>query len=97
MPMRVDVSGPIVEWRGPAPYHFVVVPDDEADRIAHVAAAVTYGWGMVPVTCRIGDTVWTTSLWPRANAYVIPIKDQVRRAERLGLGDWTTVTVQLRV
>ena len=51
-PMRVDVSGPIVEWRGPAPYHFVVVPDDEADRIAHVAAAVTYPTVQTTPFCR---------------------------------------------
>jgi uncharacterized protein DUF1905 len=29
-----------------------------------VSASVTYGWGMIPVRVRIGDTEWTTSLWP---------------------------------
>jgi hypothetical protein len=50
---------------------------------------------MIPVTARIGGTGWTTSLWPKDGAYVVPIKTWVRRAERLELGD--TVTVHLTV
>ena len=29
---------------------------------------MTYGWGMIPVSVRIGDTEWTTSLWPKDGA-----------------------------
>ncbi|MGI3783213.1 MAG: hypothetical protein ACRYG2_20810, partial [Janthinobacterium lividum] len=38
----------VVTWRGPAPFHFVAVPDDVCAGLAAVAAQVTYGWGMVP-------------------------------------------------
>ncbi len=95
--MEVVVTGPVIEWRGPAPFYFVTLPHDEADRIAEVAAAVTYGWGMIPVTCRLGDTTWTTSLWPRQDSYVIPIKDKVRTAETIALGDVVSVTLTLQV
>jgi len=91
--MDLEFTAPVFEWRGPAPYHFLAVPEDEADQIRETAAFVTYGWGMVPVRGRIGKTDFTTSLWPKDGGYVVPIKDAVRKPERLALGD--QVTVQL--
>ncbi len=85
--MDVDVTGELVEWRGPAPFHFVAVPDEAADRIAAVAREVTYGWGVIPVTVRLGTTTWTTSLFPKDGGYLVPVKAAVRRVERADLGD----------
>ena len=56
---------------------------------------VTYGWGMIPVRGRIGDTDFTTSLWPKDGAYVVPVKTRVRKAEAIDVGD--TVTVRLTI
>ena len=50
---------------GAAPFRFVSVPEDESAELKSTAALVTYGWGMVPVEVRIGETRWTTSLWPQ--------------------------------
>jgi len=88
-------AGELWYWRGPAPYHFVTVPPDAARTIQSVAADVTYGWGMIPAEVRIGDSTWSTALWPKDGGYVVPIKDRYRKAERLVLGD--TVAVQLVV
>ena len=93
--MDLEFSAPMFEWRGPAPYHFVAVPEDEADELRDASAYVTYGWGMIPVRGRIGATDFTTSLWPKDGGYVVPIKDAVRKPERLELGD--EVTVQLTI
>ena len=93
--MDLDVTGAVWEWRGPAPYYFVTVPDDESAQIKQVAAGVTYGWGMVPVRGRVGDTGFETSLWPKDGGYVIPLKDAGRDAEGIEEGD--VVTVRLAV
>lgn len=95
--MELEFRGPLVEWRGPAPYHFVAVPEDEADQLHDTAAAVTYGWGMIPVRGRIGETEFTTSLWPKDGGYVVPVKDAVRRPERLALGDVVDVHLVIDV
>jgi hypothetical protein len=87
----------VFEWRGPAPYHFVALPERDAQEIADLAASVTYGWGMIPVRARIGATEFTTSLWRRDGTYVLPLKDVVRRSERIELGDTITVAMELRV
>jgi Domain of unknown function (DUF1905) len=88
-------SGELWHWRGPAPFHFVTVPDGEAEAIKEVSGRVSYGWGVIPVSARIQDTEWTTSLFPKDGGYVVPVKDAVRRAETLELGD--TVTVRLTI
>jgi hypothetical protein len=93
--VQLDFTGEVVHWRGPAPFHFVPVPDDGCAELRAVSTSVTYGWGMVPVRARIGATDWTTSLFPRDGGYVLPVKDAVRRAEQIDLGD--TVTVRLTV
>jgi hypothetical protein len=89
--MDLDVTGEIWEWRGPAPYYFVTVPPEASARLKEVAAGVTYGWGMVPVLARVGDTEWETSLWPKNGGYVLPLKDAVRHAEDLEDGEVVTV------
>jgi hypothetical protein len=82
-------------WRGPAPFYFITVPEDQCRELKAVSAEVTYGWGMIPATVRIGATEWTTALFPKDGRYLVPIKGGVRTAE--GLDDGDTVTVTLTV
>jgi hypothetical protein len=91
--MRIEFTGEVFEWRGPAPFFYVAVPDAESAELRSVASAVTYGWGMVPVAARIGGTAWRTSLFPKEGRYLVPLKVAVRRAEGIGAGD--TVAVRL--
>ncbi|MDF2846287.1 MAG: hypothetical protein K0R97_269 [Oerskovia sp.] len=95
--MEIEAVGEVWHWRGPAPFHFVTVPDDESARIHEVAALVTYGWGMIPVSARVGGTTWTTSLFAKDGLYVVPLKDAIRAAEGVELGDTVTVLLTLDV
>jgi hypothetical protein len=90
-------SGEIFEWRGPSPYYFVSVPDEECGAIEAVAAQVTYGWGVIPVAAQLGSTHWTTSLFPKDGGYLVPLKDKVRTAEELELGDVVAIRLTLDV
>lgn len=92
--MEIEFSGELVEWRGPAPYHFVPLPPEEADLVDEVKADVVY-WGVVPVRARIGGTAFTTSMFPREDTWFLPVKDAVRRAEQLELGDVVDVRLQV--
>ncbi len=85
--MDLEFSGEVWFWKGPAPHHFVTVPEDDAAELEAVAAMVSYGWGMIPVAARIGDTEWTTSLFPKHGSYVVPLKAVVRKAEGVDVGD----------
>lgn len=93
---RFVVTAAVFEWRGPAPFHFLAVTGELAVEIRDQAASVTYGWGMIPVACCIGATSFTTSLWPKGDDYYLPLKDAVRDAEGIELGEAVTVEFTLR-
>jgi hypothetical protein len=95
--MNLEFSGELWFWKGPAPWHYVTVPDEESAEIATVSAVVTYGWGVIPVKAQIGNTLWQTSLFPKDGLYLVPIKARVRQAEAIELGDQVTVSLILGV
>ena len=93
--MELGFTGEVWHWRGPSPYHFVTVPEPESAELRSTAALVTYGWGMIPVRLSVGATRATTSLFAKDGGYVVPLKDKVRNAEGIVVGD--TVTVRLEI
>jgi hypothetical protein len=94
--MVIEFGGEIWYWRGPAPHYFVTVPVEQSDDLKAILRFVTYGWGMIPANVRIGQTEWTTSLFPKNGGYIVPIKASVREAEQLDAGDQVTVRLEVR-
>lgn len=95
--MRLNFASDMFEWRGPSPFYFVRVPDEDAAQIAEVASMVTYGWGVIPVTVTIGSSTVTTSLFPKDGGYLVPIKNAVRLPEKISVGDAVDVTLSIAV
>ena len=93
--MNFEFTGKIFFWRGPSPYYFVAVPDQPSQDIKAISRLVTYGWGVIPVHVRIGQTEWKTSLFPKDGRYLVPIRVSVQKAE--GLGEGAEVTIRLEV
>lgn len=94
--VRLEFIGELVYWRGPSPYHYVAVPPDGCELLHAVAPSATYGWGVIPVLVTIGETTFTTSLFPKDGGYLVPVKDAVRRVERLELGDDVGIALSIR-
>ncbi len=92
--MEIEFTGTIWYWRGPAPHYFVTVPAEQCRALTAIVRSVTYGWGMIPATVRIGTTEWKPSLFPKDGRYLVPIKARVRRAEQLDDGDTVTVRIE---
>ncbi len=93
--MKLQFDGNLWYWRGPAPWYFVTVPPMQSDEIEAISTFVTYGWGMIPATVRIGNTEWKTALWPKDGGYIVPVKARVRTAETLEEGDRVTVFLEV--
>jgi hypothetical protein len=91
--MDLEFTAALFEWRGPAPFWWLALPEHGRDVVD--AQDASYGWGAVPVRARIGVTEWETSLLPRDGGYVLPVKKAVRAAEGIDGGE--EVTVALRV
>lgn len=85
--VRFAFTGTVIEWRGPAPYLFVAVPEVQVGEVRWAATQASYGWGCVPVTAEVEGVPFTTSLFPRDGGYLLPVKAAVRRAAGIGLGD----------
>lgn len=95
--MEVEFTGPVIEWRGPAPFSFVALPDEVADDVRELAAVASYGWGVIPVWARIGECAFETSLFPKDGGYLLPLKDAVRRPASIGASHTVAVEMAVRV
>lgn len=94
--MDLTFAGRVIEWRGPAPFYYLPVPDEESADISAVAAMASYGWGVIPVVARIGDIEFETSLFPKDGRYLLPLKSAVRRPQKITVGDEITVEMSIR-
>jgi hypothetical protein len=93
--MLLEFGGEAIEWRGPAPFLFVAVPDDLSTEIKAISNYVTYGWGVIPAVVRIGSTTYTTSLFPKNGLYLVPLKKRVQTAEGIKVGDRVEVHLEV--
>jgi len=93
--LEFEFTARVIEWRGPAPFYYAVVPPEESEEIGAMSGAVTYGWGAIPVEAWIGDLRFTTSLFPKDGAYLLPLKVAVREATGVKLGDHVSVRMGL--
>jgi hypothetical protein len=94
--MDFEFEGPIVEWRGPAPFWFLRIPEDESADIKFAAKGIEY-WGQVPVLVRINGTEFTTALFPKDGCYLIPLKVAARKAAGIDTEVDEVLTVGLDV
>jgi hypothetical protein len=93
--MVVKFKGAMIEWRGPSPFYFVPVPEVQSKKIKAIAAQLSYGWGVIPVLGKIGNTDFSTALIPKDGVYYVPIKNAVRFAEKLEVGSEVSVSITL--
>jgi hypothetical protein len=88
---------PLWMHHGEGAWHFVTLPPGLADEIDILAGPDRAGFGSVRVQVTIGQTTWSTSLFPDTNAgsFVLPVKKPVRQAEALEDGDEVDVELEL--
>jgi hypothetical protein len=84
-------------YPGDGGWHFVTLPTGLSDDIAQRFGQGARGFGSIPVEVTIGETIWTTSVFPdkKAGAYLLPVKGTVRKAE--GLADGERVSLRIQV
>ena len=85
-------------YQGADPWHFLTLPATISDEIRKRVGDGPRPFGSVRVNATIGDTGWSTSLFPDAvgQTYLLPVKKSVRMAEHLSEGDRVSVALELR-
>lgn len=96
--LHLKFQATVIDWRGPAPFAFAPIPAEHVDAIRQAARHVTYGWGMIPVEVVIGSAGFVTSLFPKDDTYLLPLKVAVRRKLEITVGDMIDIdmTIQAR-
>lgn len=84
-------------YPGLAAWHFLTLPKKESEEIKLRSGPVRRGWGSVRVKVTIGETTWKTSIFPdkKAGAYLLPLKADVRKKEKIKAGDTVNFEVEV--
>jgi hypothetical protein len=91
------ITGPLWLWSGEnGSWHFVTVPEGQADEIRAHCLAEMRGFKSARVEARIGEVSWRTSVFPlKSGGYILPVKKEVRRRAGVAAGDEVTVSLEL--
>jgi hypothetical protein len=81
-----------------ASWHFATIPEDTSAEISMFHGHNKAGWGSLPVTVTIGETSWKTSIFPdsKTKTYLLPLKAEVRKKEKIAVGDVITIKLEIR-
>jgi hypothetical protein len=88
MTKRFLFTADLWEHEGDGAWHFISLPEDQADEIEELYGRNARGFGSLRVTVTVGATQWSTSIFPdkKRATYVLPVKHAVRKAESLTAG-----------
>lgn len=89
-------------WQGKGAWHFITLPQDKSEEIKFFNDnhfGKRRGWGSVRVSVNIGGTLWDTSIFPesKSGAYILPIKAEVRKKQKIAAGDEIRVSLHIRI
>ena len=101
--LSFSCSGKCWLWQSSAnAWHFITLPQDKSEEIKFFNENLhekTRGWGAVRVLVTIGKTSWETSIFPSTqySAYILPIKAEVRKKEKIAVGDLLNVKLIINI
>lgn len=83
-------------------WHFITLPQDKSEEIKYFNENMhekQRGWGAVRVLVTIGSSSWETSIFPSKSlaAYILPIKSDVRKKEKISVGGQVKVRLKINL
>lgn len=95
--IRFEFSGKIWQHDGPGGWYFVSLPIDISVEIREGMRSLEEGWGRLKAQAKIGNSEWDTAIWfaTKLHTYLLPLKADVRKKEKLEKGETTKVTLWL--
>jgi hypothetical protein len=96
---RFQFSGEIQRYAGEAAWFFITVPKATSADMRAISAGLRNAFGSLRVVATIGATEWRTSVFAdrKADAFLLPVKADVRRKEKVGHGDKVAVTLEIEL
>ena len=80
-----------------AAWHFITLPRDTSTSVRSISKGLQSAFGSLRVIATVGKTTWRTSIFPEAKTklFVLPVKADIRRRERIGHGDRVKVAIEV--
>ena len=100
----VTHTGPLWRWTtpsAPAAWFFITLDGAAGEALSGTALmrkleGMARGWGSLKVVATIGESRWSTSVFPsKETGWLLPVKAAVRKAEGLVEGDAVEVVLVL--
>ncbi len=90
------ISNKLWIYPGVSAWHFLTVNKKVTKEIKSLSNHIRRGFGSVKVKAQIGNSEWTTSIFPTKDGeYLLPIKASIRKVENLRADKMTTVLLTL--
>ena len=91
------MQGSVREYPGLGTLYFLALPKQESDRIKEVFGGMKRGFGSLAVIASLAKTKWKTSIFPdnELGIYVLPLKADVRKKEKIKSGDTIPFTIEI--
>ena len=100
----VTHTGPLWRWTtpsAPAAWFFITLDGAAGEALSGTALmrkleGMARGWGSLKVVATIGESRWSTSVFPsKETGWLLPVKASVRKAEGLAEGEAVEVVLEL--
>ena len=97
-------TGSLWRWTGASrtgTWHFLTIDDEAGEALSGTAVmrkleGMSRGWGSLKVVATIGESRWSTSVFPsKDTGWILPVKASVRKAEGLVEGEAVEVVLEL--
>jgi len=95
--MKYALKGKLWEYNGKGAWHFITLPSELTDELKAQRDPMSRGFGSIKVQVKIGSSLWPTSIFPdsRLNAFLLPVKKDVRTTNNLTAGDSINYEIEL--
>lgn len=84
-----------------ATWYFISLPKKQSEEIKFFNENHGFkkrGWGSVRVLAKIGDTAWETSIFPQKEGiYILPVKSDIRKKEKILAGNEVLVKLNIEL
>lgn len=93
---KYQIKEKIFKWQGKGTWFFIRINEKTSDDIRGKFGEFAKGWGSIPINVTIGKSNWKTSIFPDKNkSYLLPIKSQIRKAEKIEEGDLVSLEIEI--
>ena len=78
-------------------WYFVSLPIESSEEIRLNMKWQEEGWGRMKAKAKIRETLWDTAIWydTKLNTYILPVKADIRKKEKIEIGNILDVEITL--